>query len=79
MFHFRGFEHALVAAMPGQEFAIYLKPASHQDGLQLLPLAQVLNVSSRTIAQPAVQLGGIFELLSAQPWDHQKTTVELRE
>jgi hypothetical protein len=41
---------------------------------RLLPIAEGVDVVSRAIAEPTVELGGVFELLSAKNWDGDKST-----
>lgn len=45
----------------------------------LLPLTQPLHIPRRTIPQPAIELGGFFELLAAHAGDDDEAAVKFGE
>src|ERR1035437_414880 len=47
--------------------------------LRLRPLAQGFDVGSRAVAEPAIELGLVFQLLAAQPGHHHEPAVHLGE
>src|SRR5258706_13093108 len=42
------------------------------------PLAQSFQVGARTIPQPTIELGLVFELLATCAWHHHKSRLDLR-
>src|SRR5258706_14645621 len=52
---------------------------TNQPDWRLTPIAQRVHIRRRAVAQPAIKLSLVFELLAAQTWDDDEAGINLRQ